>query len=251
VKSRILLPAGVVTPQEKDLVRGAVIGVVEIVDVIARSLSPWFSGPLGFVLRNPQLLACPVPCSGNAGIWDLHASIEKVVRESAARSFLSTKAKSAESEKACSHDRGKAYSADEIRRVYHQAYRPWTPEDDAYLRSEFLEGATIEDLVQAFARTPEETRSRLCRLGFDVPAGAGSEDLAVGPSSQESPPKPKPEWRAPRPNAGRVWTAADDELLLRELDAGVSVEEIAKRLGRGSFSVQVRLCKLGRNSGPK
>ncbi len=33
---------------------GGIIGSVEIVDVVTRSRSRWFSGPFGFVLRNPR-----------------------------------------------------------------------------------------------------------------------------------------------------------------------------------------------------
>lgn len=33
---------------------GGIVGQVEIVDCVTRSDSPWFCGPFGFVLRNPQ-----------------------------------------------------------------------------------------------------------------------------------------------------------------------------------------------------
>jgi hypothetical protein len=35
----------------KDLRRGGIVGQAEIVDCVARSASPWFCGPYGFVLR--------------------------------------------------------------------------------------------------------------------------------------------------------------------------------------------------------
>lgn len=38
------------------LERGGFIGTVEIVDVVTASVSPWFMGPIGFVLRNPKPL---------------------------------------------------------------------------------------------------------------------------------------------------------------------------------------------------
>lgn len=37
-----------------DLIRGAIIGSVELVDVVDRSSSPWFQGPFGFVLKDPR-----------------------------------------------------------------------------------------------------------------------------------------------------------------------------------------------------
>lgn len=39
-----------------DLERGGIIGSVEIVDCVRDSASPWFMGPCGFVLRDPQPL---------------------------------------------------------------------------------------------------------------------------------------------------------------------------------------------------
>ena len=57
-----------------------------------------------------------------------------------------------------------------------------------------------------------------------------------------------PNWRKLRPRAGRVWTLDEDEALLLEFEAGLPLEEIALLRGRGIFGVDVRLCKLGRNS---
>lgn len=37
-----------------DLLRGAIVGSVEIVDCVTTSSSLWFQGPYGFVLQNPQ-----------------------------------------------------------------------------------------------------------------------------------------------------------------------------------------------------
>jgi len=55
-----------------------------------------------------------------------------------------------------------------------------------------------------------------------------------------------PNWREPRPRAGRVWTPDEDEALLLEFDAGLPLDRIALLRGRGVFGVAVRLCKLGR-----
>jgi hypothetical protein len=41
-------------PSAADLLRGGIIGSVEVVDVVRASESPWFFGPRGLVLRNPQ-----------------------------------------------------------------------------------------------------------------------------------------------------------------------------------------------------
>jgi hypothetical protein len=44
-------------PRGKVIERGGIVGAVDIVDSVDRSDSPWWMGPRGFVLRNPQ----PIP----------------------------------------------------------------------------------------------------------------------------------------------------------------------------------------------
>lgn len=59
---------GVVCPKPADLVRGAILGTVVIVDGInvnnPPAASPWFMGPFGFVLRDAQPLTAPIPAMG-------------------------------------------------------------------------------------------------------------------------------------------------------------------------------------------
>lgn len=64
---------GVECPPAIDLARGAVIGTVEVVDVVSESLSPWFFGPRGLVLRNPKTCV-PTPVKGALGYfnWQAH-----------------------------------------------------------------------------------------------------------------------------------------------------------------------------------
>ena len=60
---------GVTVPPLDELLRGGVIGSVEIAGCVTKSDSPWFFGPKGFVLRNPQ----PMPFSplrGRLGFFD-------------------------------------------------------------------------------------------------------------------------------------------------------------------------------------
>jgi hypothetical protein len=64
--------------------------------------------------------------------------------------------------------------------------------------------------------------------------------------TRDQSPSALPEWKKLRPRAGRVWEPTEDAALLAELDAGLPLEEIAARRGRGLFAVNVRLCKLGR-----
>ncbi len=50
--------------------RGGIIGSVEIVDCVTSSSSPWWMGPVGFVLANPQPLPF-LPCRGRLGFFDV------------------------------------------------------------------------------------------------------------------------------------------------------------------------------------
>jgi hypothetical protein len=145
--------------------------------------------------------------------------------------------------------RDKAYDVQAIRQEYNQAYAPWSDQDDAYLRSRFLERATIDDLVWEFGRQPGGIRSRLRKLGLDPEGIISASGASPGASHTIAQTElAKPSWRELRPRAGRVWTSEEDELLLREFEAGSPLEAIARSLGRGVFSVEVRLCKLGRAS---
>jgi hypothetical protein len=51
-----------------DLQRGGVVGVVDIIDCVREHPSPWFFGPVGFVLANPRPLEFR-PCRGALGFF--------------------------------------------------------------------------------------------------------------------------------------------------------------------------------------
>jgi hypothetical protein len=63
------LPKGVRAPARDKLEFSALIGVVELTDVVEKSRSPWFQGKYGFVLAKPRPLKPPVRCSGRLGLW--------------------------------------------------------------------------------------------------------------------------------------------------------------------------------------
>jgi hypothetical protein len=46
--------AGIYIPPMDQLKYGGIIGRAEIVDCVTKSDSPWFIGPIGFVLKNPM-----------------------------------------------------------------------------------------------------------------------------------------------------------------------------------------------------
>lgn len=54
----------------EDLVYGAIIGSVELVDVVTKSESQWFQGPYGFVLKNQKCMLDPKPLKGKLGFFE-------------------------------------------------------------------------------------------------------------------------------------------------------------------------------------
>jgi len=50
---------------------GCIVGMVDVVDCVTQSKSPWFVGAYGFVLRNPIALPKPIPFKGALGFFDV------------------------------------------------------------------------------------------------------------------------------------------------------------------------------------
>jgi hypothetical protein len=68
-------PRGALRPEPEDLVTSAIIGFVDLVDVVTVHRSRWFAGPIGFVLANPRPLRAAVPCKGKLGFWEIPPDI--------------------------------------------------------------------------------------------------------------------------------------------------------------------------------
>lgn len=64
-----MLTLGVGCPHPKDLLRGGIIGSVTITDFVKAHDSPWFFGPRGLVLADPQPCE-PEPAMGNLGFFE-------------------------------------------------------------------------------------------------------------------------------------------------------------------------------------
>ena len=75
------LPRGVRRPVESELISGAIIAVVDLVDIIDTSRSKWFEGDFGWVLKNVKRLRKPVRCTGRLGLWSPSPSILRRVKE--------------------------------------------------------------------------------------------------------------------------------------------------------------------------
>jgi hypothetical protein len=69
---------GVTCPNPAALVRGGLIGEVDVVSIVRQHASRWFQGPRGLVLANPRAYAAPVPASGQLGFfqWTAGGEIE-------------------------------------------------------------------------------------------------------------------------------------------------------------------------------
>lgn len=50
--------------------QGGVIGEITITECVKKSASPWFTGPYGFVVREPKVLPF-WPCKGALGFFEL------------------------------------------------------------------------------------------------------------------------------------------------------------------------------------
>ena len=57
-------------PAPADLERGGIVGVVMLLDCVREHSSPWFTGPIGWILDE----ACPcilIPCRGMPGLFNV------------------------------------------------------------------------------------------------------------------------------------------------------------------------------------
>lgn len=71
---------GVRIPSEDKLPKGAIIGLVDIVDCVTDSRSVWWEGPIGFKLANPRRLPRPIPCRGKRRFFTVPKDVEEQIR---------------------------------------------------------------------------------------------------------------------------------------------------------------------------
>lgn len=60
-------------PAFDELLRGGIVGSVELADCLSHSDSPWYNGDTALVLRNPQPLPF-APCPGRLGFFDVEVA---------------------------------------------------------------------------------------------------------------------------------------------------------------------------------
>lgn len=68
-------PIGSTFPRAADLPRGGIVGVVDIIDCVTHSGSPWFFGRYGFVLANARPVEF-IPVKGKLGFFDWRSRLE-------------------------------------------------------------------------------------------------------------------------------------------------------------------------------
>lgn len=67
-----LLQHGVACPRPEALPRSAIIGTVEVTEIVTASDSEWFGGEAGLVLKNPVAID-PIPAAGALGYFEWQA----------------------------------------------------------------------------------------------------------------------------------------------------------------------------------
>jgi hypothetical protein len=68
-------------PSYDTMVRGAIIGVVEVVDCKESTKSKWHvPGHKGFVLTNPRSLKSPIACKGWLNFWEVPENVARSIR---------------------------------------------------------------------------------------------------------------------------------------------------------------------------
>jgi hypothetical protein len=85
---------GVRIPSYDRLDKGAIIGLVDIVDCVSESDSPWFEGPIGYKLANPRLLPRAIPCKGKRRFFTVPPEVEAEIE---AMGMMAKKKKSTKS----------------------------------------------------------------------------------------------------------------------------------------------------------
>jgi predicted transcriptional regulator len=120
------------------------------------------------------------------------------------------------------------------------AGRSWSESEITQLLDDVRSGVRLMEIARIHSRSRGAILERLVQLGFYESrddARAAIENGLRNPTAWDT-------LKKERPRAGRIWTHEEDKALLRAADEGKAPDEIAQELGRGEFSVQVRLAKL-------
>lgn len=65
-----MVGSGVWSPDKIRGLGGHIVGIVDMVDAVWKSESPWFVGRIGLVFKNPRPLDAPIPFKGQLGLFE-------------------------------------------------------------------------------------------------------------------------------------------------------------------------------------
>ena len=63
-------PDSLGTSEQIDMIRGKIIAVCKMVDVVGPNRDPWAFGPFCWLLEDVEPMNNPVPAIGRLGLWD-------------------------------------------------------------------------------------------------------------------------------------------------------------------------------------
>ena len=72
----------VAIPPFDALERGGIVGMATLVDCVYQHDSPWFDGPVGWVLQDARPVPM-VPCAGQLGLFEVSATVFSLVMKEA------------------------------------------------------------------------------------------------------------------------------------------------------------------------
>ena len=68
-------------PTYEAMVRGAIIGLVDVIGCEERTKSKWHvANHYGFILSNPRVLREPIPCNGRLNFWEVPDAVARRIR---------------------------------------------------------------------------------------------------------------------------------------------------------------------------
>ena len=74
------LPDGSKVSLDMTNTRGAIIGIVRVIDCVTEHSSVWFEGPFGLVLEYPTPIK-PIEYRGSLGFWDVDHFVAEELKE--------------------------------------------------------------------------------------------------------------------------------------------------------------------------
>lgn len=84
----------------------------------------------------------------------------------------------------------------------------------------------------------------------DAAAAMPTADKVESPAASGKKLKQPKTPRVPPANAGKAWTAEEDQLLCQAFDSGIAVKELAVKHSRSAAALNARLFKLGKITDP-